>query len=109
MGVNSLTAGARLRTIGAAQGGAGRYDEALEQFREVPDPDANSEFRRRRMAAIYERKGVWTESMNKVVIARKYGGKKELVVSVQRVHLVKICNGQADFSRGRSPGDAETV
>jgi len=62
---------------------AGRYDEALEQFREVPDPDANSEFRHRRMAAIYERKGMWTESMNELVIALKYGGKKELAVSVQ--------------------------
>jgi tetratricopeptide (TPR) repeat protein len=62
---------------------AGRYDEALEQFREVPDPDANSEFRHRRMAAIYERKGMWTESMNPLAIALKYGGKKELAVSVQ--------------------------
>jgi tetratricopeptide (TPR) repeat protein len=71
-------------SLGATLYRAGRYDEALEQFREVPDPDANSEFRHRRMAAIYERKGMWTESMNELVIALKYGGKKELAVSVQR-------------------------
>lgn len=71
-------------SLGATLYRAGRYDEALEQFREVPDPDANSEFRHRRMAAIYERKGMWTESMNQLVIALKYGGKKELAVSVQR-------------------------
>ena len=71
-------------SLGATLYRAGRYDEALEQFREVPDPDANSEFRHRRMAAIYERKGMWTESMNQLVIALKYGGKKELALSVQR-------------------------
>ena len=71
-------------SLGATLYRAGRYDEALEQFREVPDPDANSEFRHRRMAAIYERKGMWTESMNELVTALKYGGKKELAVSVQR-------------------------
>lgn len=71
-------------SLGATLYRAGRYDEALEQFREVPDPDANSEFRHRRMAAIYERKEMWAESMNELVIALKYGGKKELAVSVQR-------------------------
>ena len=71
-------------SLGATLYRAGRYDEALEQFREVPDPDVNSEFRHRRMAAIYERKGMWTESINELVIALKYGGKKELAVSVQR-------------------------
>ncbi len=89
-------------SLGATLYRAGRYDEALEQFREVPDPDANSEFRHRRMAAIYERKGMWTESMNELVIALKYGGKKELAVSVQRKF---ISSGYATAKRTFLGGD----
>jgi tetratricopeptide (TPR) repeat protein len=46
------------QSLGATLYLAGHYDEALQQFREVPDPDANSEQRHRWMAAIYERKGI---------------------------------------------------
>ena len=88
-------------SLGATLYRAGRYDEALEQFREVPDPDANSEFRHRRMAAIYERKGIWTEFINELVIALKYGGKKELAVSVQRKFISSgYATAKQTFLRG---------
>lgn len=71
-------------SLGATLFWAGRYDEALEQYTEVPDPDANSERRHRRMATIYERKGMQTEALNELVTSLKFGGKKELGASVRR-------------------------
>jgi TolB-like protein len=63
---------------------AGRYDEALQQFREVPDPYANPELRHRRMAAIYERKGMPKEAIAELLTALRLAGKKELAAVVER-------------------------
>ena len=63
--------------------GAGRYDEALEYYRDVPDPDFNSEIRHRRIAAIYERKGMLKEAMAAWLMALRLGGKEEVAVSVE--------------------------
>jgi len=76
--------GNKQNSLGATYYRAGRYDDALREFREVADPDANSEFRHRGMAAIYERKGMLKEAMHELVMALKFGGKKELAASVQR-------------------------
>jgi tetratricopeptide (TPR) repeat protein len=71
-------------SLGATFYRAGRYDEALEQFREVPDPDANSESRHQRMAAIYERRAQQREAVNELRIALTLAGEKELATSVEQ-------------------------
>jgi tetratricopeptide (TPR) repeat protein len=63
---------------------AGRYDEALQYLRQVPDPDANSERRHRRIAAIYERKEMWSEAMAELLTALRLAGRTEVAVSVER-------------------------
>jgi TolB-like protein/DNA-binding winged helix-turn-helix (wHTH) protein len=63
---------------------AGRYDEALQYFHEVPDPDANSERRHRWMAAIYERKGIQKEAIAELLTALRFAGEKDLAEQVER-------------------------
>src|SRR5260370_36112625 len=71
-------------SLGATFYRAGRYDEALEQFREVPDPDANSERRHRRMAAIYERRAQQREAVHELLIALRLAREQELATSVEQ-------------------------
>src|SRR5262249_55451110 len=66
---------------------AGRYDDALQYFRQVPDTDANSESRHRKIATIYERKGMWSEAMGELLTALRVAGKTELVAPVEREYL----------------------
>jgi len=73
--------------LGVALYRTGRYDEALEQFRAVPDPDANSERRHRRMAAIYERKGMHKEALDELLTALRWASKKELAEQVEQEYL----------------------
>jgi tetratricopeptide (TPR) repeat protein len=70
--------------LGATLYRAGRYDEAFEQYRAAPDPDANSERRHRRMAAIYERKGMRKEAAAELVTAMRLAGKERLAASVEQ-------------------------
>jgi tetratricopeptide (TPR) repeat protein len=63
---------------------AGRYDEALRYYRDIPDPDFNSESRHRKIAAIYERKGMLKEAMAEWLMALRLGGKEEIAASVER-------------------------
>jgi TolB-like protein/DNA-binding winged helix-turn-helix (wHTH) protein len=63
---------------------ASRYDEALRYFREVPDPDANSESRHRRIAAIYERRGMLREAVAELTTAMNLAGRKEVAVLVEQ-------------------------
>lgn len=63
---------------------AGRYDEALQHFREVPDPDATPEARHLRIAAILERRGRLREAMAERLLALKLSGKEEVAASVER-------------------------
>jgi tetratricopeptide (TPR) repeat protein len=63
---------------------AGRYDEALRHFREVPDPDANSEFRHRRIAAIYERQGKPRDAIVELSTAMTLAGKQVIGALVER-------------------------
>lgn len=65
---------------------AGRYDEALRHFREVPDPYASAEARHRRMAAIYERKGMQKEATAELLTALRVGG-KQLATVVERKYV----------------------
>src|SRR5262249_13296020 len=70
--LDPLSAGIQ-NALGAAFYWAGRYDEALQQFREVPDPDVNSVIRHRRMAAMYERKDMQKESIAELLTALRFG------------------------------------
>jgi len=73
-------AGNKHNSLGAALFLAGRYDEALEQFRQTPDPDANSDVRHRRMAAIYERREWRKKALAELLTALRLGGRKSLPV-----------------------------
>ncbi len=68
----------KLNSLAATLYRAGRYDDALRYFRQVPDPDFNSETRHRRMAAIYERKGMPREAIAEWVTAMALAGKQEV-------------------------------
>ena len=74
-------------TLGAALYRAGRYDEALQQMREVPDGDANSALRHRRMAEIYERKGMQKAAITELLAALRLEDKKELAAFVNKKYL----------------------
>ncbi len=71
-------------SLAGALYGAGRYDEALQYYRDIPDPDFNSESRHRRIAAIYERKGMLKEAMTEWLMALRLGGKEDVAASVER-------------------------
>lgn len=71
-------------SLGAAYYWADRDDEALREFLEIPDPDANSERRHQRMARIYQRKGMLDHAAAELVTAARLGGKKALAGSVER-------------------------
>lgn len=73
--------------LGAAFYWAGHYDEALQEFRQVPDPDLNSERRHRRMATIYERKGMQREAIAELLTALRFADKQELAEKVERKYL----------------------
>lgn len=88
-------------SLGAALYLAGRYDEALEQFRQTPDPDVNSEVRHRRMATIYERKGMEKEALAELLTALRLGGKKELAGLVEQKYLASdYAEAKKTFLRG---------
>jgi TolB-like protein/DNA-binding winged helix-turn-helix (wHTH) protein/Flp pilus assembly protein TadD len=68
----------KLNSLGATLYRAGRYDDALRYFWRVPDPDANSELRHRRMATIYERKGMPREAIAEWMTAMTLAGKQDV-------------------------------
>lgn len=72
--------------LGAALYWARRYDDALRVFAAVPDGDANTERRHRRMAEIYERKGMQRESIEELVRAMQRSGRPSLAEAVQRTY-----------------------
>jgi tetratricopeptide (TPR) repeat protein len=84
--LDPLTPGVQ-NALGAAFYWARRYDEALQQFREAPDPDLNSEIRHRRMAAIYERKGMEKEAIGELLTALRLADKRELAAVVEQKYL----------------------
>ncbi len=63
---------------------AGRYDEALQHFRLVPDPDPHAEIHHLRIATILERQGRLPEATAERVLALQLGGKEEVAASVER-------------------------
>lgn len=73
--------------LGVALYFAGRYDQALAWFHQVPDPDLDSERRHRRMAEIYERKGMPKEAIAEFVTSLRFGAKPELAAQVERSYL----------------------
>ena len=73
--------------LGVALYFAGRYDEALQWFHLVPDPDLDSERRHRRMAEIYGIKGMQKEAIAELVTSLKFGAKPELAAQVGRSYL----------------------
>lgn len=73
-------------SLGAAFYWAGRYDRALSAFREVSDGDGNTERRHRRMAEIYERKGMQREAVEELVRALELTGRDRLAASVARTY-----------------------
>jgi TolB-like protein/DNA-binding winged helix-turn-helix (wHTH) protein/Tfp pilus assembly protein PilF len=73
--------------LGVALYFVGRYDEALEWFHQVPDPDLDSERRHRRMAEIYEHKGMQKEAIAEFVASLRFGAKADLAARVERSYL----------------------
>ncbi len=73
-------------SIGAAYYWARRDDDALRVFRDLPDGDANTERRHRRMAEIYDRKGLQPQAVEEWVHAAQATGRQELVAAVQRAY-----------------------
>jgi TolB-like protein/DNA-binding winged helix-turn-helix (wHTH) protein/Tfp pilus assembly protein PilF len=73
--------------VGVALYFVGRYDEALEWFHQVPDPDLDSERRHRRMAEIYEHKGMQKEAIAEFVASLRFGAKADLAARVERSYL----------------------
>lgn len=65
---------------------AGHYDEALEQLSQVPDPDADSEYRHRCLAAIYERKRMQPEAMAEILSSLRLSGRGELAATVEQIY-----------------------
>jgi TolB-like protein/DNA-binding winged helix-turn-helix (wHTH) protein/Tfp pilus assembly protein PilF len=66
----------KINSLGGALYAAGRDDEALEQIRKVPDNDINSETRHRRLAVIYQRKGMPDEAFRELTAAAAITRKK---------------------------------
>jgi TolB-like protein/DNA-binding winged helix-turn-helix (wHTH) protein/tetratricopeptide (TPR) repeat protein len=66
---------------------AGRYDEAIEQFHQVSDPDLYSGKRHRILAEIYDRKGMQKEAVAEYVTALKFRGDEDLAARVQRTYV----------------------
>jgi TolB-like protein/DNA-binding winged helix-turn-helix (wHTH) protein/Tfp pilus assembly protein PilF len=73
--------------LGVALYFVGRYDEALEWFHQVPDPDLDSERRHRRMAEIYEHKGMQKEAIAEFVASLRFGAKADLAARVEQSYL----------------------
>ena len=73
--------------LGVALYFVGRYDEALEWFHQVPDPDLDSERRHRRMAEIYEHKGMQKEAIAEFAASLRFGAKADLAARVERTYL----------------------
>ena len=73
--------------VGVALYFAQQYDEALIWFQQVPDPDLDSERRHRRMAEIYDRKGMQKEAIAEFVTSLKFGAKPDLAAQVERRYL----------------------
>jgi TolB-like protein/DNA-binding winged helix-turn-helix (wHTH) protein len=82
--------------LGVALYYVGRYDEALEWFHQVPDPDLDSERRHRRMAEIYEHKGLQKEAIAEFVASLRFGAKADLAARVERSYL---SSGYAEAKR----------
>jgi TolB-like protein/DNA-binding winged helix-turn-helix (wHTH) protein len=74
----------KMNSLGATFYRARRYDEALRYLAEVPDPDANSEVRHRRMAAIYERRGRLGESIAELRSSTTLAGKRDIGALLER-------------------------
>lgn len=71
-------------SLGAAYYWAGHDQEALQEFSQVPDPDANSERRHQRMARIYERKGMLGRAAEELSTAARLAGQPALATTVER-------------------------
>ncbi len=65
---------------------SGQYDEALKLWVKMPDPDANSERRHRKLAAIYERKGMYKEAIDEFAAALKLAGKDDLARQLAKAY-----------------------
>jgi TolB-like protein/DNA-binding winged helix-turn-helix (wHTH) protein/Tfp pilus assembly protein PilF len=76
-------AGNKRNSLGAALYWAGRYDEALQQFRQTPDPDVNSYERHRRMAEMYEHKGLEKEAIAELLRALRIVGRTDTAASIE--------------------------
>jgi len=81
---------------------AGRYDDALQYYRDIPDPDFNSEYRHRRIAAIYERQERLAEAMGEWLLALRLSGKEEVAAAVEREYRA---SGYAAAKRSYFRGD----
>jgi TolB-like protein/DNA-binding winged helix-turn-helix (wHTH) protein len=73
-----------LTSLGTALYYAGRYDEALEQYREVPEGTAELGERHRNAADIYERKGMQKEAVGEMLNQLRSTGQKELATIVEQ-------------------------
>jgi TolB-like protein/DNA-binding winged helix-turn-helix (wHTH) protein/Tfp pilus assembly protein PilF len=79
--------GNKHNSFGAALYWAGRYDEALGQMRQTPDPDVNSGVRHRRMADIYERKGMQKEAVVEFATSLRLRGQAASAALVEKEYL----------------------
>lgn len=71
-------------SLGVAFYFAGRFDEALEQLRQIPDPDGNSERRHFFMAQAYQRKAMSQQALVQLLMTARFAGLRELESSLEK-------------------------
>ena len=71
-------------SLGVAYYFAGRFDQALEEFRQVPDPDGNSERRHFFMAQAYQRKAMPQQALGQLLMAARFAGMPQLQSSLEK-------------------------
>ena len=75
------------QSLGAILFLAGHDEEALQQFQDIPDGDANSERRHRFMSDIFERKGMQREAVAELIKGLNLAGKPTLAALVEREYF----------------------
>ena len=73
-------------SLGAAYYWARRYEDALRTFREVPDGDANTERRHRRMSEMYLVLGKEKESIGELELAMRLTGRADVALAIQKTY-----------------------
>jgi adenylate cyclase len=73
--------------LGMAFEAAARYDEALQEYRETATRGTRGWTPYRRMAGIYEQKGMQKEALDELLVVLRVRGEKELAALVEQKYL----------------------